>query len=269
MKNINNIKKWYSVIISLVIIWLLLVLSTWVLNMILTEMKDNRWMWENIKAYAWAESSQELALLKIKEKWYGYYAKITHDINNQSIVLWEDSIDINKFNKKKDVFISYDIWSKVTSYDWIIKPLSYDIIPLFFIDDLWEHKINNYDFSILTGDVNDISWNIIWKNNWITWTWINTDWIMKKISLSNELQYSEVSINDFLLWSDLNYLILFNTWNSNLIEYNINSINWDYFSKPKTNIISSWEIGEYKQNLSTLLDNSQFLNRQKYSIYSN
>jgi hypothetical protein len=69
--------------------------------------------------------------------------------------------------------------------------------------------------------------------------------------------------------SNSNYLILFNGWNTNNIEYNIKSISWEFFSKPETKIISSGEIWEYKQNLETHLDNTKFLNRQKYSIYSN
>jgi len=267
LKKNNN--KWYSIVISLVIIWLLLVLSTWILNMIILEMKDNKWMWDNIKAYAWAESSQELALLKIKEKWYWYYKKIDHSINNESIFLSDNPLDKDLFNTKKDVFISYDIWSKVNEYEWIINKLSYEIIPLFYIDDGWEHKIDNYEFDIISWSPDDIVWNIIWKTKWISWTWTNINWVMKIITATNELKYSEIEISDFLSASETNYLILFNSWRSDFIKYKIISDGSSYFSKPKTNIISSWEIGDYKQNLSTILDNTKFLDRQKYAIYSN
>jgi len=43
----------------------------------------------------------------------------------------------------------------------------------------------------------------------------------------------------------------------------------EFLTKPKTNIISSWEIGSYKQNLETKMNNTEFLNILKYSIYSN
>lgn len=267
MKTFKN-NSWYSVIVSLLIIWLLLILSTGILNMILTEMKDNRGMWDNIKAYAWAESAQELALLQIKEKWYAYYDKIDHNINDRSVLLWNNPLVLVDFKPMKDVFVSYDIWSMVSEYDGELSTLWYDILPLFYIDDLWEQKINSYDLIVTWWNESDLIWNIIWNTNWISWTWTNLDWIMKTFN-SNNLQYSEVVINDFISSSNTNYLILFNASNTNIINYNIKSITWEYFSKPKTSIISSWEIGEYKQNLETILDNTKFLNRQKYSIYSN
>jgi len=270
MKIINkNNKSWYSIIISLLLIWLLLVLSTWILNMILTEMKDNRAMWDYIKAYAWAESAQELALLKIKQEWYAYYDKIDHNINNRSIVLSDNPTDISKFKKSRDVFISYDIWSKTSEYNWTLKPLWYDIIPLFYIDETWEKKVNSIEITKSFWIEDNLVWNIIWYDSGISWKGLNTLWV-KKTFESNQLKYSEQEINDFLSHSDSNYLVLLNSGNSELIKYKIvSTISWEFFSKPRTSIISSWEIGEYKQNLETILDNTKFLNRQKYVIYSN
>lgn len=265
----KNNKNWYSIIVSLIIIWLLLVLSTWTLTIVLFEMKDNRGMWDSIKAFAWAEASQELALLAIKENGYGYYEKVENNINNKSIILSEHPLDIDLFNKNNDVLMSYDIASKTDDYRWVLSPLWYDIIPLFYIDDDWEHKINNYSINIIAGDLNSLIWNIIWINSWISWKWNNTIWVMKKVTITNELDYSEININDFLTNSESNYLILFNTLASDNIEYEINSIDWNYFSKPKSNIITSAQIWKYKQNLDTFLDNTKFLDRQKYVIYSN
>jgi len=267
LKYINN--NWYSIIISLIIIWLLLIFSVWTLNIILLEMKDNRWMWFNIKAYAWAEASQELALLKIKKNWYGYYDKIDNNINNKSIILSNNPLDIGLFNKNKDVLISYDIASKTDDYKWVLSPLWYDIIPLFYIDNTGEHKINNYSLTLISGNWNNLIWNIVWKNSWISWKWINSIWVMKKIILNNELEYTEVNITDFLSNSDSNYLILFNASSSDNINYKINTNNWSYFTKPKSNIITSAQIAQYKQNLDTFLNNTKFLDRQKYAIYSN
>ncbi len=270
MKKINKNNKWgYSIIISLLLIWLLLLLSTGILNMILTEMRDNKAMGNSIKAYAWAESAQELALLKIKENWYAYYDKINHNINNRSVLLSNNPTDLSKFNKSKDVFISYDIWSKVSEYNGILKPLWYDIIPLFYINNLWEQKVTSIQLTKSFWVETDLVWNIIWYNSWISWNWLNTLWV-KKTLVSNELKYTKETINSFISNSDSNYLVLFNWWNSEVIKYKVVSNNvWEFFSKPKTSIISSWEIGEYKQNLETILDNTKFLNRQKYVIYSN
>lgn len=269
MKKINTNKSWYSIIVSLLIIWLLLILSTGILNMILTEMKDGKAMWDYIKAYAWAESAQELALLKIKEEWYAYYDKIEHNINNRSVLLSNNPTDLSKFSKSKDIFISYDIWSKVSEYNWTLSPLWYDIIPLFYTNDIWEQKVNNIELTKLFWTDTDLVWNIIWNNSGISGNWFNTTWIKKTIE-SNQLKYTPEEINDFISSSNSNYLVLFNSWNSELIKYNLVSSNaWEYFSKPKTSIISSWEVWVYKQNLETILDNSKFLNIQKYVIYSN
>ena len=268
MKNINK-SSGYSIIIALLIIGFLLVISTGIFKLILNEMKDNRAMWDYMKAYAWAESAQELALLQIKQRGYAYYDKIDHDINNRSIVLANDNMNIWNFLSTKDVFISYDIWSKTRTYDWTLGPLEYDIIPLFYIENIVEKKVTNIDLSIILWNNSDLSWNIIWKNNWISWKGTNTIWIKKTLTV-NGFVYWEKSINDFISSSNTNYLVLLNTGNSQNIEYRLNAINSsEFFSKPKTSIISSAEVWNYKQNLSTDLNNTEYLNILKYSIYSN
>ena len=271
MKNkINN--SWYSIIVVLLIIWFLLVLSTGIFNLILKELKDNKSMWNYIKAYAWAESSQELALLQIKENGYAYYDKVDHDINDsRSIVLADNSLDKSFFNKNIDTLISYDIWSRSQDYNWTLSTLWYDIIPLFYINDSWEQKVTDISLSFISWNLSDLSWNIVWKTWGISWTWITNIW-HKKIysSVDKKFTYSTESINSFISWSDINYLVLLNWWNANEIKYNLKSNNMiEYFTTPKSYIISSAEVWKYKQNLSTYLDNTEFLNMIKYSIYSN
>lgn len=265
----NNKHSWYSVIVSLLIIWFLLVLSIGVFRLVLNEMNDNKAMWDYIKAYAWAESSRELALLQIKENWYAYYDKVNHDINNRSIILANNPLNTSVFKPNNDVFISYDIWSMTSEYNWNLGPLEYDIIPLFYIDSDWEQKVTNIDLSVLFWTNSELSWNIIWKDKWISWNGSSDIWYMKTLT-SDWFNFSEKTINNFLLWSDTNYLVLLNSGSSSDIEYKVKAnIDWESFSKPKTSIISSAEIGKYKQNISTNLDNTEFLNILKYSIYSN
>jgi len=226
-------------------------------------------MWDYIKSYAWAESAQELALLQIKKHWYAYYDKIENNVNNRSVILSNNNLDSWLYNPNTDVLISYDIWSKVKDYEWTLDPLEYDIIPLFYIDDNWEHKILRLDLSISFWTESNLAWNIIWKENWLSWVWIDTLWI-KKILTSDWFKYEKQEINSFLSNSDTNYLVLLNSWNTWIIKYKLTSLNdWELFSRPKTSIISSAQIWNYKQNLSTDLDNTEFLNILKYSIYSN
>jgi len=243
----KNNKEAYSIIIALLLVWFLLVITTGVFNLVLKELNDNRWMWGYMKAYAWAESAQELALLQIKENWYWFDEKM---VDNESI------IDVMK--------ISYDIWSKTQSYDWIIEKLGYNIIPLFYLSNSWSWKTIKMKLNIISWNNSDLVWNIISYNSSISWTW-SFNWITDFWIAWFEWNKN---INDFLDLHENNYLILFNSSNSGKIKYNLNSTDW-FFTKPEINIISSGQVWKYRQNLSTHLDNTKYLNFLKYSIYSN
>lgn len=265
---ISNNNSWYSVIIILLIIWLLLFLWIWIFNLVLNDLKDNKAMWDYYKAYAWAESASELALLQIKKNWYAYYDRIDHNLNNRSILLANNPQDINQFKASSDIYISYDIASKVNEYEGDLDPLWYDIIPLFYIDDIWEKKATEIDFSILLWDDADLAWNVIWKNDWISWIWTNLNWVKKSYS-TDWLKYMEQNLNDFIANSETNYMVLLNSWNSWSIKYKIKTKkSQEYISKPKTSILSSAQIWNYKQNLNVDLNNTEYLNMLKYSIYS-
>jgi len=268
MKIIKN-NWWYSILIILLIIWFLLFLWVWIFNLILNDLKDNKAMWDYVKAYAWAESAAELALLKIKKNWYGYYDKIDHDKSNRSILLSDNPLNISNFNSKKDVYFSYDIWSKVNTYDWTLNSLEYDIIPMFYVDDNWEHKVSSINFSVVSWNQSDFAWNVIWKDSWMSWIWNSTYWSKKTVNTGGFVFIKE-DINVFLSSSDSNYFVLFNSWNSGVIKYTVKSTNpLEFFSKPRTTIITSAQVWNYKQNLSVDFDNTDFLNILKYSIYSN
>jgi hypothetical protein len=266
-KNLWN-KKWYSIIISLLLIWFLLVLTIWIFRLVLNEMKSTRARWDYLKAFVWAESSQELALLWIKKNWYWYVWEIENDINSKSILLSQYPNYIWEFHPPRDVKIFFSNDWKVDSYDWKIKPLGYTIIPLFYIDDDWEHKITDFWFTLTSGSQDDLSWNIVWDLSWISWKCTDFYWVEKKL-IWNEFSYSQKNADDFLLTSSTNYLILNNNSSNQVLEYNINSTNPNqYFTKPNLNIVSSWEVGDYRQNLNTNIDNDEFLNILRYSIYS-
>lgn len=247
-------KKAYSVIIALLMVWFLLVLVVWIFNLVLKELKDNRWMWNYYKAFYWAEAGQELALLDIKEKWYGINKKVDllSDENNESIVLAKD---ITNFNKANDVLISYDLTNIITSnYSWSLENLQYDIIPLFSINSSsWEQKVTNISLNITSSTPGDLVWNIVSNNSWISWTW----------------SFDSSNISSFLIdtSNSNNYLIITNAWND-ILNYTLTSWNSEYFSKPRGLITSSAKIWSYKQNLSTFIDNTDYLWFLKYSIYS-
>ena len=242
MKKYN--KSWYSVIVSVMIIWFLIVLTAGIFNLVLLELKDTRWESNYLKAFAAAEWAWELALLKIKQEWYAYKDSIEETINNRSIVLATNPINTSSFNKAKDMYISYDFNYTVNSYDWDLAPAWYDIIPLFYTDDAWEHKSRNIRLSLVSWDPAKLTWNIIWENNGISgvgnfssstaWEWRLRTWA-----------YSASSVGNFLDSSSMNYLVLFNIDPDNHITYILDSNNpWEFFTKPRTDIITSAQISK-------------------------
>jgi len=269
--------SWFTMIMVVFLVWFMLMLTTWTFNLILTELNDNRWAWSYLNAFAWAEWAQELALLKIKEKWYWIDDDILNQSDSRSIVLSQNPTDNSKFNSARDALISYNLNTKVSSYTWTIAPLSYSIIPLFYINT-W--AINNIkwvsDITLTSTDISsDIVWNIVWTWAWISWTWVfdkNSNWFKKTVadvSWKTEQSFTTETISTFL-WSWWeNYLIVLNsgssTWTFTL------KANWTDkdFTRPETDIISTAKVWIYKQNLTTKIDNTEFLNILKYSIFSN
>ena len=262
-----NNKQGYSVIIAMLIIGFLLVLTTTVFNLVLRELRDTRGLWDSVKAFAWAEAAQELALLKIKEKWYGIDHKIEHTINTDSVILSNNPSDTAAFKKNKDVFISYDLGVATNSYSGSLLSQWYSIIPL-FVEEWWNTVYaRSYNLIINSVEEDNLVWNLLsWSGGMSGIWWETNKWDLKTIESNGESKLvQEKRVSDFLNDSE-HYLILFNSWNSN-ISFTLNST--DNFSKPKTQIISSAQVGDYRHNLQTDYDNTKFLNMLKYSIFSN
>jgi hypothetical protein len=116
-----------------------------------------------------------------------------------------------------------------------------------------------------------MAWNIVTsKWDWLWWTWAidnNTKWKWRNSDWSF-LDYTQINWNgNFLDTHSWSYLIIVNLDESYDLEYNLSS-SGEFFTKPKSDIISSAKIMNYKQTLKTTLDNTEFLNILKYSLYS-
>jgi hypothetical protein len=264
---IQKKNSWYTILVTLMIIGFLIVLTTWILNLVLREMNDNRGEAKYLQTYSAAEWAMELALLQIKNKWYWIYNKIElNESNPNSKILRNDK------DNKKEVLLWYDLNSKTESYTWNLESFEQVIIPLFYIDLAWtEKKVKNIKLNY--SGSSSIWWNIVSKywdwiwgnsiiNNSIKWEWRKQDW-----------SYLDKIIINWSAWFlgtyDKNYLIIVNLDSSSDLKFNLESLNnWEYFTKPVSKIISSAKIGDYKQNLETTLDNTEFLSILKYSIYS-
>lgn len=262
----HNKKHAYSVIIVMLLIWFLLVLTVTILNLVLKELRDNRALWNSMKAFAAAETWKELALLKIKDQWYWVDNSIDLNTTESKNILYE----ANNFNPNRDVAVSYDIGLKPERSNWkytysqTLPDQEYVIIPLFYQNNI--NAIQNTENISVTWN-NTIVWNLISWNNWIAGTGNienSTQWKMKTFQ-SGELRNSTQTVQNFLSNHNNVYLILFNSWNTSY-DFTINSN--DLFSKPITHIISSGQIANYKHNIITKYDNTEFLNMLKYAIFS-
>lgn len=256
MKHTKN-KKAYSIIIVILIIGFLMVLTIGILKLVMAEMRDNNALWDYSKAYIWAESAQELALLEIKEKSYWYNEAL--ETGFKTTVLWDT---------KKDPKINYTNDGKVKSYSWTVEPLWYNIIPLFYIDiNEDEKKITDYNLTF-TSNKQYISWNILSKNWWISNTWENTaSGKQRATDNSGNLTFAAaVGVSSFLNSNNQNYLIIFNSSETEKVTYTIRSDS--YFTKPELHIISTSNISQIRQNIKTTINYADIVNRSKYSIYS-
>lgn len=265
MKKILKNKKWYSIIVVIIIIWFLTVLTTWVLKLILWDLKDNRTIWSYFKAYAWAESAKELALLEIKEKWY----ESDKEIKDLKI---SDLKTATKNNK--DVFISYKKDLKIKELkDFNLEKWKSLLIPLFYLDSSTSYKIKWItNFSISLNNPN-ISWNVISWGKWISWDGSDfTKWPVKTLNNYEFNLVEEITVSNFLADNELekNYLLLLNWWTNDYkftMSIPTSSIIRE-FSNPKVKIISSWEAGDYKTNIETTYDFTNKNESSSYSIYA-
>jgi len=249
----------------------LLILTTGIFRLVLSELIQNRANSGYLQAHAGAGAAWELALLQIKKQWYGSYDAIDHSINNRSIVLSENPGDTGLFKKQKDVFISYDLGYRVSQYNWKLEKLGYDIIPLYSDDT----PVDQLSLEINSGNGEKVLWNIIASNGGLAGSGPFTNTSIgkeKTLDENNILSFWNIGLGDFLAQSSAiddnqNYLFIFNGGDIDL-EYSLISGNDRAFTAPQTQIISSAQLWNYRQNIQTSLDNTKFLWILRYSVFS-
>lgn len=257
-KIISTSSEGYSIIAAIMMIGFLLILTTSTLNLVLQEMQDGKGRQDYLKAYAGAEWSMELALLKIKDKWYWYYGEL---IDSQ--MLW---------NTHKDWRLSYEFDAKVQTYAWTLEKFETDIIPLFWIDDAGlKHSIIGWMSFTDSSPLNNIVWNIIGADKWMSWqgtfTQATTPWVKTLDGTGDFIISHSETVWSLFTPSSENYLIVYNSTSSSL-GYSF-WVSWtNFFTKPRATISSTAKVWKYSQNLETLVDNTEFLWILKYSIYS-
>ena len=244
-------REGYSIIAAVLMVGFLLILATSTLNLVLQEMQDGRGRQWYLKAYAGAEWALELALLDIKVQWYGFDDDTFKDTDNET--LW---------NGTRNPKIGYEFNSRVTSHSGTLAAQWIDIIPLFATWALWVESISSIDFDVTSWD---IVWNIITQDSGVSWSGNFTEntTIWEKTLTTWTLWFSSVQIWSILSWQD--YLILQNLSNTSATY----SLSWtDWFTLPRAEVFSSAQVWKYKQNLKTVVDNTEFLWILRYSVYS-
>ena len=268
---IKNNKKANIILLALILVWFLLVMSIWMLKIILTESNDTYAMKNSLKAYYGAESALELALLKIKKKWFWIEWEIKKSNNWESVILAENSPI-----KKNDLILSYKINSKANSATWTIKSWNSEVYQLFyktgsfdFSNTSTEKKAINIKLSIQWWD--KTTWSIISRSSWLNWTWwidSNTIWFWKKIESGKPVFFTG-SINwpsNFLDSNSWSFLMIWNL-NNDEIQYNLKTT-WEFFTWKYTIILASAKAWKQMQNIELKVDNSKYLNIIKNVIYS-
>lgn len=266
-------KSWYTILIVLFVVGFLLVLTSGVFKLVLQELNDNRGRGDYLKAYYWAESWIEWALYNIKKFDYGYSDEIDLEKNNKSILLSANPLSEVLFNPKKDVLTSYSIDTKVNTYTQTLASWEHTLFPLYVIyENGVTKKALNIELTIPSGSKPSLVWNIIGGEYGLAWNnefEITTLGAYKTIDSSGNLKFERKQIWEFLTTSDNNYLLLFNSDPTNSLTYKVSSTGNNFFTKPIWEIEASWKIGSYKQNIRLSLNNSEYLNILKYSIFSN
>ena len=255
-------KKWYSILIAVLVTGFMLMLTTSILSLVISESKDTQWYSEYLRWYYWAEWWIEMGLLAYSDNSFNVY-KVDETLEDElrEMISEEQPVhyDVQAFN------------TEIT--DTTLRPWEYHKIPLYTVDKFWNvDKVND----IVSFEPwiwwNNVAWNIVSENwgiysKWQITNWNSTKWTEKIINTEWIVEYKETEVNTFLNQNDRNVMIIFNNSGSDT-TYNLKSASYR-FKLWEWNIISSskrkWS--KYKQNLRLHIDTREWENFLKYSIY--
>jgi hypothetical protein len=226
------------------------------MTLVIGESKDSKAVANSLKAYAAAEWALELWMLEAKNANYGI-DRVNTD--------YQKLLFNNGWNNK-DAKIQYEIDGLVNRVEnKIIASWEFAIIPLFGKNT----KVVAPNLIILWNS-QDVVWNILSQNAWLAGVGnfdMNTSGKQKSIS-NGEVNLQETKVWNFILSHNENYLILQNTWNSD-VSYTLTSQNsWEFFTNTTVKIVGNGEVGWWKQNVFVEIDTQKYLNLLKYSVFS-
>lgn len=236
----------------------MLVLTTWILKLVISEANDTGWYNNFLRAYYGAESWIELWLLAYNDSTFNeYMVNPSHDIS-----------EIIETNSNLWLPLTYEV-NAFSSFveDATISPWNYHLIKLYWPD--WEIREIEY---LNSDGWENLKWNILAETKWMYWKWNIDDgsthrWVVKFLWSWEDLEFEAPEVNSFLTNNDNKVLILFNTSENSDITYSLST--WaNKFQTWEAYIKWSAKSQEYKQNLRVKIDTAEWINFLKYSIYS-
>lgn len=244
--------KAYSIIIAVMMVSFLLVLCSWVLQWVLSEMQDSRGRQEYLKASAAAEGALELGLFAVKQHGYGFD---------------QASVNIDALGRDKNsATMEYSFRSKTQLIESELAPFDTVLIPLYWINDTGIQSIS-WDFIQFIAS-QDLAWNIIGSSGlWASWKGNFTHSTSSKIKNING-SYTQQDLKTFLWLNPGSYIQVYNS-STTSENFRLELAGWDYVTYPTVYILARWSIGRYHQNLDAKLNNTDFLRILRYSIFSN
>lgn len=243
-------------------------LTTWILSLVIGEVKDTSGYSSYIKSYYWAEAWIDLWLLAYNDWSFNEY------IVSEENLAEDDNWKSLHYILGEDTPLTYDVdWYTDEVENVSIAPWKYHMVKL---KDNNGNKVLDFDLNTDHTTPQDLKWNVIWTNWGITWEWEidwdNTTWISKSLinDADRNIWYTNKVVKNFLeeTTNSENVLILFNSSSNSTIYYSITSAD-NSFQTAESEIIWSSKPRKtnYKQNLRVKIDNSEWVNFLKYSIY--
>ena len=287
----------FSTLLSIFVIWFLLIISTGVLNMYMTEMKINRSLYNGITTYAWAEWSLEYALLKSKNHRDGFWDAVS-DIEPDSNLLSGYTRRINGLR------LNYTFQNHSNNFSGTIQAGEHLIFPLFIGTGtvLGWSSIHPNKTDLIAAVKKQLTltmgwplgWNIIMiqQSNGETIGITGTGNISIHYPTLDQTgvirEYIEESIQD--IWWDVldtqEYFIHSNTWVANFLNrwdltepyllifnpgnvwYSVELQTDSPFALPMNSIVASSHIGTTaKQTIEFSEDKSKYYESLKYGLF--
>ena len=294
-----NNRKWFSILIAIWTIGVLLIIVVWLASVYLREMKLSRTSYDDIVASAGAEWAFEYWMLKVQNHREGFADSMnSDDLDGKMLTLASDRSHWMK--------TAYTITANSQDSTFTIAPNDHLIIPLFASNEvtLWttgSSKYPNYNPRLLKSQNVVVSWipNLSWtiiamngsENIGISGTWdiiASTNWTIRhkdtqcynsngdKIDCSNVSSVAEEIpyfydetrwVSDFLADSTIAnpYLMIYNSENT---SQDVHITASTPFALPQMTIEATAQKWDSLQIFRFTEDKSKYYDALKYGVYN-